>query len=317
MVDLLGELDEPERVAQRGPHPVREVVGVDRDAVSAHPGPGVEGLEAERLGPGALDHVPQVDVQLVAELRHLVDQCDVDVPVGVLEQLGHLGLAGAAGRHHLVDDLRVEGGRPLQAAGSHPAHHLGRVPEPVAGVARIDPFRREGQEDVLADQLTVCFEQRSQQLFGGARPGGRLQHHQHAGRQVPADRVGGTEDRGQVGATVLGQRGRHADHHRARLRVQLGDHGRVRGGAEPGGEHLGDVRVRQVVDVGPAAAEGVDHLLVQVEADHAQAAAAGLLRQGQADIAQPHDHQVQAHAIHPPAPAHAAGSSVFCQGIVA
>ena len=59
------------------------------------PGPGVERLEAERLGRRAADHVPQVDLELVAEPRHLVDQRDVDVPVGVLQQLRGLGLAPA------------------------------------------------------------------------------------------------------------------------------------------------------------------------------------------------------------------------------
>jgi len=62
--------------------------------VAADPGSRIEDLEAERLGAGAPDRVPQVDAQLVAEDGHLVDQRDIDVAVGVLQQLGHLGFAG-------------------------------------------------------------------------------------------------------------------------------------------------------------------------------------------------------------------------------
>jgi len=76
----------------------------------------VERLEPERLGPGGLDHVPQVDAQLVAEPGHLVDQRDVDVPVGVLQQLGRLCLAGALGAHHRVDEPAVELGGGVTAA---------------------------------------------------------------------------------------------------------------------------------------------------------------------------------------------------------
>src|SRR6202021_2974851 len=48
-VDLLGQLDEPERVAQRADL-VGQVVGVDGDAVPADAWAGVERLEPERLG---------------------------------------------------------------------------------------------------------------------------------------------------------------------------------------------------------------------------------------------------------------------------
>ena len=110
-VDLLGQLDEPERVAQRADL-VGQVVGVDGDAVPADARAGVERLEPERLGGRAADRVPQVHVQLAAEDGHLVDQGDVHVPVGVLQQLGHLRLAGGLGPDHLVADLARRTPRP-------------------------------------------------------------------------------------------------------------------------------------------------------------------------------------------------------------
>jgi hypothetical protein len=94
------------------------------------PGPGVERLEAERLRRGAADDVPQLDPELVAEPRHLVDQRDVDVPVRVLEQLRHLGLAGAAGDDDGVHDAVVERDRAAVQAGVTPPTTFGVLRKP-------------------------------------------------------------------------------------------------------------------------------------------------------------------------------------------
>jgi len=108
-VDVLGEVDEAGRGAQLAGTP-REELRVEGDAVPADPGAGVEGLEAERLGRGGVDDLPDVDVEGVGELRELVDERDVDRAVGVLEQLRQLG---GAGRPDDVDPLHepAVGGR--------------------------------------------------------------------------------------------------------------------------------------------------------------------------------------------------------------
>jgi hypothetical protein len=85
----------------------------------------MEGLEAERLGGGAPDGISQVHAELVAEDRHLVDQRDVDVPVGILQQLGHLRLARGPGPDHLVAELAVEPLRGIGAGRGLPADDLG------------------------------------------------------------------------------------------------------------------------------------------------------------------------------------------------
>src|SRR5207253_1274411 len=88
-VDLAGQLDEArvDPVAAGGPG---EVEGVNGDAVSAQAGAGVEGLEAERLGPRRLDHLPHVDAHAFKDHLQLVDQGDVDGAVGVLQDLARL-----------------------------------------------------------------------------------------------------------------------------------------------------------------------------------------------------------------------------------
>jgi hypothetical protein len=85
-VDLGGELDEA-RLEPVQPGRPREVEGVDGNAVAAEARARVEGHEAERLGGGGLDDLPDVDVELRAHQRQLVHEADVHRPEGVLEEL--------------------------------------------------------------------------------------------------------------------------------------------------------------------------------------------------------------------------------------
>ena len=63
------------------------------------PGPGLEAHEAERLGRGGVDDLPDVDPHPVGEHRQLVDERDVDRAEDVLQQLGELGDLGRGDRH--------------------------------------------------------------------------------------------------------------------------------------------------------------------------------------------------------------------------
>src|SRR6202000_1524487 len=83
LVDLAGELDELGiEVVLTGLE--GEVERIDRKAVTAHSRPRLEAHEAERLGRGGVDHLPDVDVETVAELGQLVDESDVDRAEDVL-----------------------------------------------------------------------------------------------------------------------------------------------------------------------------------------------------------------------------------------
>lgn len=129
-VDLAREFDEAERPVGAD--------GVDGDAVAAHPRSGAEGLEAEGLGLGAADDVPQVDAEFVAEDRHLVDQGDVDVPEVGLQELDRLRLAGATRAYHLVGEPAVEGGRRFGAGRGEAADDLGGAGEAVCTAAGVE-----------------------------------------------------------------------------------------------------------------------------------------------------------------------------------
>lgn len=108
-VDLRGQLDELGVEVEFACLP-REVVGVDRDAVAADAGAGVERHVTERFRRRRVDDLPDVDLHAIAQERQFVDERDVDAAENVFEQLGHLGdsWVGHLDDELLGDDLRVE-----------------------------------------------------------------------------------------------------------------------------------------------------------------------------------------------------------------
>jgi hypothetical protein len=188
------------------------------------------------------------------------------VPVRVLQQLGHLRLRQPVDGDHALHHPAVETDGAVPAVGGEPADHLGCVAEAVRRVARVDPLRRVGQVEILPGDQSRLLENRSQDLLGGSRPGGGLEHHQGAGAQVAGDRAAGSGHRAQVGPVVVVQRRGHADDgHRA-----AAEHRLVRGGGEPLAEHGRDVLIGEIVDVGSTGVELIDQALHQIQADHAQ-----------------------------------------------
>ena len=101
----------------------------------------LEGHEPERLRRGGVQHLPGVDVQLVAEHRELVHERDVHMPEGVLEELRGLPDARRRDRHDLVDELLVERDRDLERGPGRAADDLRRVPQPEFLIPGIDPLR--------------------------------------------------------------------------------------------------------------------------------------------------------------------------------
>ena len=125
-----------------------EVVWVQRDAVSAQTRTRVERLEAVWFGFGCVHNLPHADAHFVAQL---VDQTDVDVAVGVLQNLLHLGNCRAG---NLID-------LALQHCAVHRCDDLGSILADGADdlwsifgfinqVSRIDTLRREAQVEILS-----------------------------------------------------------------------------------------------------------------------------------------------------------------------
>src|SRR5438093_12411557 len=86
----------------------REIVRVERDAMTADARYGIKRHEAERLGRGGANHFPGVDVQRITKPRHFVRHADVDGAKSVLEQFGSLCYARGTDGVHVIHDLRIE-----------------------------------------------------------------------------------------------------------------------------------------------------------------------------------------------------------------
>ncbi len=259
VVDLLRLLRHPER--QPGlTGPVDQVQRVDRDAVTAHARARTERGEAERLGRSGGDGVPHVDPQAVAQLGELVDQREVDLSVGVLQDLRRLGLASAAGDVDVLGQLPVEVGRPVTTGRGEPADDLRGVVEAEAGVSGVDPLRGEGEVEVDARLQARLLQQLADDPVGGPGVGGRLDDHQLAGAQMAAHRTGRRDQRAEVRPAVRVHRRGHADHDRG----AAAEEGRVGVRVEHPGQR-GEFLVRDGVDRRHAGVDVGDGQRVDVE----------------------------------------------------
>ena len=86
-VDLAGELDEAGVDAEFLGFP-GEVEGIDRDAMAAEAGAWIKRREAEWLGGGGADDLPDIDAHGIGDDFEFVDEANVDGPVNVFQQLG-------------------------------------------------------------------------------------------------------------------------------------------------------------------------------------------------------------------------------------
>ena len=254
--------------------------------MSAQAGPRIEGHEAERLGLRGVDDLPDVDIEVAAHQRQLVDEPDVDRAERILQQLHHLRHPRRRDRHHGIDDEAVERGGRLGGAGVDPPDHLRNVARRPLGAARIDPLRREGEAEVRAGAEPARLEPRPHHFVDGAGIGGRLEYDELSRVQVRGNLLDRGDHVRQIRIAGLAQRGRDADVHR----IDSGQTCEVGGRREQAGlDRRLQVGGGHVGDVGLAAPDGRGPLRVDVEADRRHPGAGERHDQRQPDIAEPDD----------------------------
>ena len=190
---------------------VREVVRIDTDAVAADQA-GPERQEIP-LAAGSLQHGFGVDAHPVEDEGEFVYQCDVDVALGVLDDLGRFGnldarrLVGAGG-----DDLVVEGIDEGGDLGRQPGGDFPDGGDTVFLVAGVDPLRAVAGEKVNVEREAGGLLQHRHAVFlGGAGVNGGFVDDDIAPLENLADGLAGLDQRGQVGALVFVDRGRHGN----------------------------------------------------------------------------------------------------------
>lgn len=288
VVDVVGELDEPEAAAEGPVDPPGQVDRVDGQAVATDAGAGGEAHEAERLGGGGVHRFPDIDAQLPCVDGEFVDQGDVDVPEGVLDQLGQLRHLGRLHRHGRLDDRAVEGVDSGEGGLVHTGDDLGGGLQGPHPVARVDPLRAVAQVEVGArGEPGVLLQDRGDQFLGGPGIGGGLQDHRGTLAQEPAQDAGGRLDGPKVG-DALAQRRRDTDdgHVEAADRALLGG-----GQIAPAGQCGKEPLRRDVLDEGLARGKPLDAVLVDVETDDRGVLVGlhGAYRERQADVPLAHD----------------------------
>ena len=263
-----------------------QVERVDRQAVAAHAGAGVEAHEAVGLGGRGVDDLPDVDAHPVAEHRQLVDERDVHRAEDVLEQLGQLGRLGPGDRHDLVADLAVERDRAVEARRRQAADDLRRVAQRVVGAAGVDPLGREGDVEVACRRPGPTPRAAAPAARAWCRGRSSTRAPPAGPRAAPRPaRCRPTTSGPRSGSRLRGQRRGHGDQHR----VAVGQVARSRCSAA---EALADRRAaarRGCPRCSSRRAERGHAARVGVDADHVVALLGERDGQRQADVAEPDD----------------------------
>ena len=239
---------------------VRQVVGVDADAVSADEA-GREGQEVP-LGAGRGEHVPGIDTHAVEDEGKLVHQRDVEVALGVLDHLGrfrHPDGRGPvdAGRNHGLVDAGDDVERRLVLRG----HDLRDPGEGVLPISGVDPLRRVADREVRsAREPRRLLQHRDALLLRHPGVDRRLEHDDVARIETPACRARRAEERPQVRlpGAIDGRGSRHDVE--VRFAQLLG----IVREAHIGRGELGRVDLAGTIDVPP---QLLDAARVDIEAD--------------------------------------------------
>ena len=220
VVDAPPGQDYLRRVARLG-RPVGEVERIDADAMAAHQAR--RKIEEVPFGPCRVEHLEDRKSKPVADHRHLVDEGDVDVALGVLDGLGRLGGLDVAGDEHVAaGDRAVDLGEAVGHRPRLPRHHLGDAVHGVLGIAGVHAFGGVTEEKVAAAfEAREAGDEGTTDLLGDAGVDGAFEDHDGTRRDLPADRPAGGAHGTQVGPVVGVHRRRHGDDEYVRAR-QIG-----------------------------------------------------------------------------------------------
>jgi len=207
-----------------------EVIGVDADAVAADQA-GTERQEVP-LGAGGLQDFEGVDAETVEDQGEFVHQGDVEVALGVLDDLGGFGDLDRTGAVHPGGNHRgiqlgdgFGGGAIIAGDDFHDAGDGAFL------VARVDPLGRVADVEVLFPfHAGMLFQQGNAHFFGGAGVDGGFIDHRGALLHVFADDGGGADQGREIGDVSFIDRGGHGDDDE----IGAADRGGVAADAEPG-----------------------------------------------------------------------------------
>ena len=259
-----------------------QVVGIDADAVAADQARGER--QEVPLGLRRGEHVAGAQPQAIEDQGELVHQGDVEVALGVLDDLGGFGdldrgRAVQPGRH----DRAVNLDEPRQGRLVRSRDHLGDVAQAMRRIARVDALGRIAEAEVDPGlEARELPQQRAADLLGHTGIDGRFEHHGTARPQHAGDAPAGLAQGLEIRAALLVDRRRHRHHE------EVGA-GQVGGIGGEGQRRVAKLRGRDLAGVVDPLTQRRDAALGDVEADRAREHARQGDRDRQADIAEADD----------------------------
>ena len=221
-----------------------------------------------------------------------VNRIKPNVPEGVLDQLGQLGLARRGHRDGGGHHPPVEGLDRLQRAVVDARDDLRRRGQRPGAVAGVDAFRAVAEAKAGAgDQPGPVLEPAQHLLLVGAGVGRGLHDHDRPGAQVAGQRAADRLHAAQIGQPLPQRRG-HRDHHDVEARP-----GARRRPETPGPQRRGQLARRHVLHAGFAGLQPLHPDRVGVVAGHLVPSRHRPHRQRQ-----PHVPQARDHGFHPDSP---------------
>ena len=182
----------------------------------------IERMEAERLGCGGIDDLPDVQIHAQAEHLELVHERDVHAAIDVFQQLRHLRCGRRRDRNGAAEDRPIKCRRQFRSpAGSRPPITFGMSWRATC----VLPGSSRSGEKATQNSLSRCcpcarrvqaglvflLENRNQHFFRGPGIGCALQNNNLPGAQMRRDRVGGVGDVAEVGLVIFVERRGDAD----------------------------------------------------------------------------------------------------------
>lgn len=256
----------------------------------AHAGAGLQDVDA-RVAVGQADQFPHIDVELVADDGQLVGKSDVDVAEAVFGELAHFCRAGVGDDAFALHEGFVQAYGRFGAARGQAADHAIVLHQLLQHLPGQHALGAVGDADVgffasrlRKTQVRPGFSQPGGHLLGGAHGGGGFQNDEVAALQHRGDGLAGGLDVAEVGLVVVLEGGGH------------GDEEGIGGLGGGGGAQVafGDGGVDDHVEVGlddvdGTTVDGVDGVLVEVDANDLDFARGKDGGGGQTDVAEADD----------------------------
>jgi len=135
-----------------------------------------EELEKVPFGAGRAQHFERIDAELMEDDRQFVHQGDIDVALGIFDNLGGFGDLDRRGAMHSgLDNRLINFRHGLKRLGIAARNDLGYGLQPMHLIAGVDAFGAVSDSEIFQIfEPGILFEQRHAFIFGNTRIDGRF-----------------------------------------------------------------------------------------------------------------------------------------------